>query len=187
MIKLNIMFKKNSIYLIALLLFSSCGIINIRKTGDTADKYNNYSEELSISNLQFEDLPVPDFTASAGEISGPINQDLDRRISQITEENDREKFINGFTILIYSGADRERAFEVRNEVYSEFPDIQTYMEYNQPRYLVKVGRFINKIEALATYEKLDEIFPSSRITPDRFLKNREKEEKKEENLDDAAK
>lgn len=180
------MLRKNSAYVIALLLFSSCGIINIRKTGEPAEKFNNYSEDLSISSFQFEDLPVPDFTGSEGTISGPINKDLDRRIRQITEENNREKFFNGFTILIYSGADRERAFEVRNEVYSEFPEVQTYMEYNQPRYLVKVGRFINKIEALATYEKLNETFPSSRITPDRFLKNREKDEKTEENLDDAA-
>jgi len=181
------MLKKTSIYLLSLLLFSSCGIINIRKTGDTADKFDNYTEDLTGSRIQFEDLPVPSFSSSAVDNSGPINQDLERRIGQITEENDKEKFVNGFTILIYSGADRERAFEARNDVYSEFPDIQTYMEYNQPRYLVKVGRYINKIEALATYEKMNENFPSSRITPDRFLKNQEKEEKKEENLEDAEK
>ncbi|SHM31480.1 hypothetical protein SAMN04488057_10142 [Cyclobacterium lianum] len=179
------MLKKASIYLLSLFFLSACGIINIRKTGDTSEKFDNYSEDLSDSRITFDDLPVPSFSTAGGSDAGPINQELQRRINQISEENNRENFINGYTILVYSGADRERAFEVRNEVYSEYPDIQTNMEYNEPRYLVKVGRFVNKIEALATYEKLNDLFPSSRIQPDRFLKKRESEEEKEDNLENA--
>jgi len=59
------------------------------------------------------------------------------------------------------------------------------MEYEQPRYLVKVGRYINKIEALPTYEKMKDVFPGSRIISDRYLKDRELQKKEEEKIENA--
>jgi|TARA_R110002096_G_scaffold12149_3_gene44043 hypothetical protein len=173
------MFKKINVCLLSLLIFSSCGIINIRKSGGNIDRYNNYTEDLEASRVQFAELPQAESSfAEESSSAAAIDLELDRRIDQIALENSKELFVNGFTILIYSGVDREKAFDIRNEAYSEFPQTQTYMEYQQPRYLVKVGRFVNKIEALATYEKMNTVFSSARIIKDRFLKFNE--EKKEE-------
>ncbi len=178
--------KKSLLIVLSLVLFSSCGIINIRKSGGSADMYSNYSEDLRSTRIQFEPLPDPEDSEFESEIDAvPIDQELSQRIDQIIMENDKERFLNGFTILIYSGVGRDLAFELRNEVYSEFPDIQTYMEYEQPRYLVKVGRYINKIEALATYEKLKSLFPDARIISDRFLKDQDQQRKEEEKIENA--
>jgi hypothetical protein len=176
--------KTNVSLLLSLLVFSSCGIINIRKSGGMMDKYNNYTEELQGSRIQFAELPEPGEIIKADGNSPAIDEELDAKINQIAQANNEELFVNGFTILIYSGVDRERAFEIRNETYSQFPEIQSYMEYEQPRYLVKVGRYINKIEALATYEKMNDVFPNSRIVGDRYLKFGE-EKKEEENIENA--
>ncbi|WP_339925465.1 hypothetical protein [uncultured Cyclobacterium sp.] len=178
------MFKKLNVYLLSLLVLSSCGIINIRKSGGNIDRYNNYTEDLQESRVQFAELPEPESFSTESSSASAIDSDLNRRINQIAQENNKELFANGFTILIYSGVDREKAFEIRNEAYSEFPKTQTYMEYEQPRYLVKVGRFINKIEALATYEKMNVVFPTSRIIRGRFLKFTE-ESKEGENIDNV--
>jgi hypothetical protein len=148
------------------------------------DKYSSYSEELESSRIQFAELPEPNEVIEVNGNTPPIDVELNAKINQIAQSNSEDLFVNGFTILIYSGVDRERAFEIRNETYSEFPDIQSYMEYEQPRYLVKVGRYINKIEALATYEKMNDVFPNSRIIGDRFLKF-EEEQKEEDNIENA--
>ena len=177
------MFKKINIYLLSLLVFSSCGIINIRKSGGNIDRYNNYTEDLALSRIQFAELPTSETVTAESSSASAIDTELNRRISQIAEENSKEQFVNGFAILIYSGVDREKAFDIRNEAYSEFPQTQSYMEYQQPRYLVKVGRFVNKIEALATYEKMNTVFSSARIIKDKFPKFAE--EKKEENLENV--
>jgi len=178
------MLKKINVSLLSLLIFSSCGVINIRKSGGNIDRYNNYTEDLQVSRIQFAELPEPESFSEESSSASPIDSELNRRINQIAQENNQDLFANGFTILIYSGVDRDKAFEIRNEVYSEFPKTQNYMEYEQPRYLVKVGRFINKIEALATYEKMNIVFPSSRIIKDRFLKFGEVK-KEEENIDNV--
>ncbi|MDN3687620.1 hypothetical protein [Cyclobacterium jeungdonense] len=178
--------KKSLLIVLSLILFSSCGIINIRKSGGSAEMYSNYSEDLSSTRIQFEPLPDPEDSNFEPEgDADPIDQELGQRINQIIMENDKEMFLDGFTILVYSGVGRDAAFELRNEVYSEFPDIQTYMEYEQPRYLVKVGRYINKIEALATYEKLKPLFPGSRIISARFLKDHDQQKKEEEKIENA--
>ncbi|WP_375584684.1 hypothetical protein [Cyclobacterium xiamenense] len=172
--------------LIGAFLISSCGIINIRTSGGSAEMYADYSENLESSRILFDPLPDPEEPAwDASEAAAPIDQELGKRINEIIDENDEEMFLTGYTILIYSGIDRESAFEIRNEAYSEIPDIQTYMEYEQPRYLVKVGRYINKIEALATYEKMKAVFPGSRIISDRYLKDQELQKKEEEKLENA--
>ncbi|WP_154855943.1 hypothetical protein [Cyclobacterium xiamenense] len=172
--------------LVCAVLLSSCGIINIRTSGGSAEMYANYSEDLESSRIQFDPLPDPEDSELAfSEEASPIDQELGRKINEIIAENDKEMFLTGYTILIYSGVDREAAFEIRNEAYTEIPDIQTYMEYEQPRYLVKVGRYINKIEALATYEKMKGVFPGSRIISDRYLKDRELQKKEEEKIENA--
>jgi len=176
--------RTNVSLLLSLLIFSSCGIINIRKSGGMMERYSSYSEELQGSRVQFAELPDPNEVIEVSGKVSAIDEELDAKINQIAQSNSEELFVNGFSILIYSGVDRERAVEIRNETYSEFPDIQSYMEYQQPRYLVKVGRYINKIEALATYEKMNDVFPNSRIIGDRFLKFGE-EKKEEENIENA--
>ena len=184
-IKTSIMLTKANVsLLLSLLIFSSCGIINVRKSGGMMDKYNNYSEELDSSRIQFAELPDPNEVVEISGNESAIDEALNAKIDQIAQSNGEDLFVNGFTILIYSGVDRERAFEIRNETYSEFPEIQSYMAYEQPRYLVKVGRYINKIEALATYEMMNDVFPIARIVEDRFLKFRE--EKKEEEIIENA-
>jgi hypothetical protein len=172
--------------LIGTVLSSSCGIINIRTSGGNAEMYADYSEDLESSRVLFDPLPDPeDSELVSGEAASPIDRELSARMNEIIVENEKEMFLTGYTILIYSGVDRESAFEIRNEAYSEIPDIQTYMEYEQPRYLVKVGRYINKIEALATYEKMKVLFPGSRIISDRYLKDQELQKKEEEKLENA--
>lgn len=166
------MFRRILLAAIWLGMCSGCGIITISKSGGTAEKYTDYREDLSASIKPYDPLPKP--VAASGSTAlavEPVDDDLAVAIQNYIQANERENFFSGFTILVYSGVDREQAFKTRNKLYSDYKDILTFMQYQQPRYLVKVGRYINRIEALGWYEKIKEEFPSARIIQDRFERN----------------
>ena len=174
--------------MLVLLFAAGCGVINIKKSGSAAGKFDNYSEDLSESRISFAEIPEPKQVttppgkamASAGNA---VDGDLEVAISRFAENKREEPYFSGFTILVYSGVDRDLAFKTRNELYSAFPDIKTDMQYQQPRYLVKVGKYINRIEALHLFEKINQQFPSSRIIQDRFQREMEEKEIELENGD----
>lgn len=163
--------KKSLIGLVGLLILTnSCALL--QKGGSSADAYEGYQEDLSESRITFPSLekqvaenaqPIVTSTESLA-----IDDDLEIALQNFTESNRGERYWSGFTVLVYSGVDRDMAFKTRNDLFTHFPDIKTDMQYQQPRYLVKVGKYVNRIEAQAHYHKLKDTFPSARIIQDRF-------------------
>jgi hypothetical protein len=165
--------KKSVLVLIfPLFLMSSCGLF--KKTTAPTNEFENYQEDLSESRIVFPDLEdqmsETDSEPKGSEKIRSADEDLEIALNNIKEANKSEMYWSGYTVLVYSGIDRDLAFKTRNEIFTYFPDFKTDMQYQQPRYLVKVGKFVNRIEALTYYHQLKENFPSSRIIQDRFLR-----------------
>ncbi len=157
--------------LFVLLIFSnSCAII--KKSGSAADAYEGYQEDLSEMRITFPSLEKQVAENSEPRVTSTesmaVDEDLKIALRNFTESNRGERYWSGFTVLVYSGVDRDMAFKTRNDLFMTFPDIKTDMQYQQPRYLVKVGKYVNRIEAQAHYHKLKDKFPSARIIQDRF-------------------
>lgn len=154
------------------ILASSCGLI--KKTSSPSSEFENYQEDLSESRITFPSLEEQavkeESTPKGNEMILPADEDLEIALNKIKEANKAEMYWSGYTVLVYSGVDRDLAFKTRNDLFTYFPDFKTDMQFQQPRYLVKVGKFVNRIEALTYYHQLKEIFPSSRIIQDRFLR-----------------
>ena len=72
--------------------------------------------------------------------------------------------------MVYSGLDRDLAFKTQEKISMLFPDVKPAIQYEQPRYLVKVGKYAYKVEALKTYHLIKTEFPSARIIQDRILR-----------------
>ncbi|SIS55184.1 hypothetical protein [Belliella pelovolcani] len=154
---------------VLLFLMGSCNLI--KKTSGDAEKYDSYSEDLALIRITFPDLSEQAVTEeprkeSTGALA--VDNDLSFAMESFISNNKTERYYSGFTVLVYSGVDRDAAFKTRNDLYTSFPDIKADMQYQQPRYLVKVGKFINRIEAQAHYHMLKETFPMARIIQDRF-------------------
>src|SRR5690606_33098771 len=167
--------RKGVLWIIILLVSAGCGIINIKKTGHAANGFDDYKEDLSNSRIVFPEIPEPEapyvYKESTNTGAGnAVDKDLEEALAHFARTKMEEPFISGFTILVYSGVDRDLAFKTRNDLYSYIPDIKAEMQYQQPRYLVKVGRYINRIEALHLFEKVNKQFPAARIIQDRFQK-----------------
>ena len=182
------MLRKGSLWILVLLFSAGCGIINISKTGSSADRYSSYTEDLSSSRITYGELPEPKAPSITEGPARPgsgvaVDQDLEEALSHFARSKSEEPYFSGFTILVYSGVDRDLAFKTRNDLYKSFPDIKADMQYQQPRYLVKVGKYINRIEALSLYEKIKERFPAARILQDRFQRDLVGNEQELENVE----
>ena len=141
------------------------------KTSSSASSYANYQENLSSS------LPVyPDYRAQMSskssfestESTEAIDGQLDQIQASLVSKNKSEPYFNGYSVLVYSGIDRNKAFKTRDDLAMNFPDLTPQMQYEQPRYLVKVGKFAHKIEAQKSFAEVKTEFPTARIIQDRF-------------------
>lgn len=80
-----------------------------------------------------------------------INPVAARTISLGAKPVDRSKATRvrkkGFRVQIYSGNNRNEAYAVQGRFKSQFSDIDSYINYDEPNYRVKVGDFTSRSEA----------------------------------------
>lgn len=134
--------------------------------------FSGYQEELSARLPDFPDY-LEVVQKAQPKIQPSIEQVdalLEKKIKANYEKAKTEPYFTGFTVLVYSGIDRNEAFKVKEELVTMYPELIPELQYQQPRYLVKVGTFGFKIEAQPIYYKLKPQFPATRIIQDRFLR-----------------
>jgi hypothetical protein len=96
-----------------------------------------------------------------------VNKRLDAILDTIATHNKSIKFTNGFRIQIYVGNDRKAADDAKIYTYQKYPDIFPYLTYQQPIYKVKIGDFLNRMDAERYFADVKELYPSAMILPDR--------------------
>lgn len=166
--------NKQSLFLLIGLGFLSysCALV-APKQSSTGIPFENYTEDLSSSRITFTNLDeiqlsAPERVDASTSENLAVDSELSIAIQRSIDKNRAERVWNGFTVLVYSGVDRDQAFKVRNELFTSYPELKPEMQYQQPRYLLKVGKFLNRIEAQAYYYQLKEKFPMARIMQERF-------------------
>jgi hypothetical protein len=97
-----------------------------------------------------------------------VDSELDKVQNRFAQKNKSEPYFNGYTVLVFSGIDRNQAFKTQDELKFNYPDYTSEMQYQQPRYLIKLGQYTYKIEAQKVFSKLKGQYPSARIIQDRF-------------------
>ena len=90
----------------------------------------------------------------------------------ITYENKpKNKYLNGYTIQIFSGLEREKADSIFFTADSIYSDLDIYTLYDQPNYRVKVGKYFYRINANKALNKLINDFSEAIIVPERIKIN----------------
>lgn len=103
-----------------------------------------------------------------GKPVGDITQKLNVILDTIAGTNKNIRYAQGYRVQIYSGNSSEDANRARDKSYSLFPDITPHIVYIQPNFRVKVGDFIDKLEAQRVYVALKIDFPTALIVPERI-------------------
>lgn len=120
--------------------------------------------------IKAEDLlrESKDFTGARIDISQDIR--IDSLLTRHINSNKNYSGIDGFRIQIYRGSNRNAREEANNakaEFISQFPDIESYLRFDQPNFFkVRVGDFRTKHEAYPYYIEIKKKFPNAYILAD---------------------
>ncbi len=149
------------------------------KTSSVATTANNsYSEDLSL--LRAEMTPMNNneeeqvVIINNGNIpTSHLKSELDSVNQIIIQNNLNQQFVDGYTIQIYTGNDRTAADNAAKTASYLLLDIDPQVSYDQPNYKVKVGQYVNRLEAHQVFETLKKEFPLALLIPDRIRVNYE--------------
>ena len=96
-----------------------------------------------------------------------FSQNSDRQMEKILEErrafNQSLTDVEGFRIQIFSELSENRARGAQSKFNSLFPEVSSYLSYEQPEWKVQVGNFKEKLDAYRILEKVRMEFPGALI------------------------
>ncbi|MEK6782924.1 MAG: SPOR domain-containing protein [Bacteroidota bacterium] len=145
--------------------------------GCVAQKSNNsktYHEDLSLVRPRFV-MPVDSIKKTGLEDpKTPVNptKNVNAKVDFVLDSIDRlnalRKFIDGYTIQIYSGQNREDANTAKKKMADEADDLTANLQYIQPKFRVRVGNYFSKLEAQKDLMRLKPLFPNAILIPEKI-------------------
>jgi len=98
-----------------------------------------------------------------------ITDQLDYLLARKKVANEQIKHIQGYTIQAYAGGSRDVAFKIKNKLYKHYPAIEPEVTYDLPHYTVRIGKFLDKLEAYPAYAAIRKWIPQAIIRPISFV------------------
>lgn len=141
-----------------------------------AQKNNNrsyYHEDLYSLRPKFSE-PLDTVQKNRNFRKGPftatrnVNATVDAILDSINRFNVTRKFIDGYTIQIYTGQNREEAMNTKKKMMYEH-ELTAELEYNQPKFRVRVGAYFSRLEAQKDLVRLRRLFPNAILVPEKIL------------------
>ena len=99
-----------------------------------------------------------------------VNRTVNNVLDSIATLSQMRKFVDGFTIQIYSGTSREDAMTAKRKM-TELPDLIAILQYNQPKFRVTVGSYYSRLEAQKDLQQIKKILPTSILVPEKVAIN----------------
>jgi len=147
----------------------TCGCVAQRVTSD-----KKYQEDLSLMRPKFampvdsSKKPGADTTKEPVTPTKNVNAKVDFVLDSIDRLNSLRKFIDGYTIQIYSGQNREDASSAKKKMAEGNTGLTANLEYIQPKFRVRVGNYFSKLEAQRDLLALKPLFPNAILIPEKI-------------------
>ena len=108
------------------------------------------------------------FQASAQEYT-TLHQDesLKSLIEKYRAYQQKVDVAEGYRIQITYTTDRDEAYKSKAQLYKEFDAANSYIEYEQPNYKLRLGDFKTRLEATAFLQQVISLYPGAFIVKDR--------------------
>ena len=87
---------------------------------------------------------------------------------QYKEYNRKREFAEGFRIQITYTDVRDEVYKSKGAMYKEFPDLSSYVEYEQPYYKLRLGDFKSRLEATYFLQQVVTLYPAAFIVRDKI-------------------
>ena len=131
-----------------------------------------YEEDLSIHRKTYpipqNQSPKEDETVVQKERAEPSNHiksELDSVLVKIVKSRENVNYIDGLTIQVYSGNNREMANTIKKQLYRLSDTFSPVIKYDQPNYKVSVGEYFTRLEANKDYNFLRKKFSQALLVP----------------------
>lgn len=98
----------------------------------------------------------------------------DNRIDALVEKQGRivppaiKPQIDGFRIQLFFDSDKNAVLEARSRFVTQFPTVDTYIEFNAPYFVLKVGDFRTRLEAEKIKVEVEASYPTSFIIQEKI-------------------
>lgn len=156
--------------LLFLLILIATGCVAQKPTKDKP-----YQEDLSYLRPKFEmvidSLDTAAMVVESRPVVAPtinVNTQVDAILDSIDQLNSTRKFLDGYTIQIYSGLNREEANNTKKTMVDMLPDLTSELQYIQPKFRVRVGDYFSRIEAQKDLIRLKRQFPNAILIPEKI-------------------
>jgi hypothetical protein len=157
--------------LVALVILVGCK--PSQKTQTTASQDGKYSEDLSSLRPKIEQ--TPDNTITPDKIKRDpkahvdaqftVNKRLDAVLDSIDRLNLSRRSIEGYTIQVYSGTNKDDALNVKKQLTQSVSGISSEVQYEQPNFKVRSGKYYTRLEAQKDFDQIKKFFPAAIVVP----------------------
>jgi hypothetical protein len=122
----------------------------------------------SVAALFSKNSLAQDVTTSTPDSSIIITKDsrFDDLVNKQKDQNLVNQTMHGYRIQIYFGSNRQKASELKLEFASKYPNVPTYLSYQQPNFKLRVGDYLNRFEAQNFLKEVSSNYQTSFIVPD---------------------
>jgi hypothetical protein len=149
----------------------------------TTKSDGKYSEDLSVlrAGIAAPADTANNSTASNKNIGEPkrdpakyvearhtVNNSIDVVLDSIDRINLSFGLVDGYTIQLYSGVKREEALEVKKQASTLLNGFDADVQFVQPNFRVRAGKYINRIDAQKDFMAVKKFFPNAIIIPERI-------------------
>lgn len=175
------MVKQTLLILFSLIFFANAACVRtVPSTTQQAEKkITSYEEDLSTVRPKYEqeqvkknELEKAENTKEVLSFTGeePLNDNMaiNMVLGQIKEKNKSLTDAQGFRISIFSGNNRSSFEAAKSYIFQNHPELEIYESYSQPTYKIKVGDFMNRMDAERYYASLVNRFPTAKIMMDKI-------------------
>lgn len=76
--------------------------------------------------------------------------------------------IDGYRIQLFFDSDKDAIYGARSQFISKFPKVDTYVEFNAPNFMLKVGDFRTRLEAEKVKSEVEAEFPTSFVIKEKI-------------------
>ena len=97
-----------------------------------------------------------------------ITNKLDSLLDTIAVNNQKIRYIQGYTIQVYTGNSQDEANKAKAKVYQALPGSRPSVTYDLPNYKVKVGKYYYRLQAQKEFATIKKVFPSAILAPQQF-------------------
>lgn len=162
----------------ALTLFSNCAGPKATTTTSTPQG-SSYSEDLSGLRPKVE---VPATTSAESTSTNgnkkpayvepklTVNKPLETVLDSISQINLNRKYIEGFSIQVFAGR-KDDALNVKKQIAHALPDLICDVQFAEPIYRVKVGKYYTRLDAQEDYAAVKRYFTAAIIVPEKISLN----------------